>query len=114
VGRRQNAAGSDNTWLIVLVLAIVGYFLYKGVATAAASGAATSTTTVAGNPQPVPGRGISFVGADSNIDLATLYGEGVQTYSGDPSLTPLNTGGILDAGIFVAGAPPHVPLQHVL
>lgn len=113
MGRRQNAAGSDNTWLIVLVLAIVGYFLYKGVTTAA-TGATASTTTVAGNPQPVPGRGISFVGADSNIDLATLYGQGVQTYSGDPSLTPLETGGLLDAGIFVAGAPPHVPLQHVL
>jgi hypothetical protein len=43
--RRQNAAGSDNTWVIVLILIAVGYFLYKGVATAA-TGAAASTTTV--------------------------------------------------------------------
>lgn len=102
--RRHNAAGSDNTWVIVLILIAVGYFLYKGATTAAASGAATSTTTAPGNPQPVPGRGISFVGADSNIDLATLYGQGVEIYSGDPSNAPL-TGGW-------SGGGDHPPFGH--
>lgn len=111
--RRQNAAGSDNTWVIVLILIAVGYFLYKGVATAA-TGAAASTTTVPWSPGRVPGNMSSGGAADPNIDLAAIEGEGVQIYSGDPDNQPLNTGGLLDVGLFVAAAPPHVPLQHVL
>ena len=93
--RRQNAAGSDNTWLIVLVLAIVGYFLYKGVTTAA-TGAATSTAaspTAVPVGTPIGGSGIAFVGGDPSIDLATIEGQGVEIYSGDPTNAPLNSGG---------------------